>query len=92
MTDASPDAQPGNVPAPAVRTVAVRYRPGVIGESQRQSHMAQTTLHDLSRVPYWTTACGQIISADVAEVSEQPAGMPCLRCLIGLPVPLPGTD
>jgi len=88
MPDASPDAHPGGTPAPALRTVAVRYQPGVVGESQRQSHLAQSS--DPDSVEHWTTVCGQLIPAAVAEVAEQPAGMPCLRCLIGLPVPMPG--
>lgn len=53
MPDASPDAHPGGTPAPALRTVAVRYQPGVVGESQRQSHLAQSS--DPDSVEHWTT-------------------------------------
>ncbi|MFR9731620.1 hypothetical protein ACL03H_20525 [Saccharopolyspora sp. MS10] len=35
----------------------------------------------------WTTARGELIPADAAEVSRTPRGMPCLRCLAGLPAP-----
>ncbi|WP_243787829.1 hypothetical protein [Saccharopolyspora gloriosae] len=87
MPDASENIHPGeHLPAPAPHVVAVRYAPGVVAESHRQAHLAQTG-QPVEDVVQWTTACGELIPAESAEVSHRPAGMPCLRCLVGLPTP-----
>ncbi|GAB2670730.1 hypothetical protein GCM10027271_33820 [Saccharopolyspora gloriosae] len=87
MPDASENAPPDDrLPAPAERIVAVRYAPGVVAESRRQAHLAQTA-QPPEEVAQWLTACGELIPAESAEVSHGPAGMPCLRCLVGLPAP-----
>lgn len=61
-------------------SIAVRYAPGVIAESQRQVHMAELPA-DTGIPRNWLTYCGIEIPSRLAEVSEQPAGMPCMRCL-----------
>ncbi|SDP91908.1 hypothetical protein SAMN04487905_11348 [Actinopolyspora xinjiangensis] len=66
------------------RTIAVRYRAGVVGESQRQVHFcALDDAGDPSET--WETYCGLRIPDDVAETADRPAGMPCLRCLTRTP-------
>ncbi len=85
MSDDSEDAHSGGeLPAREGRPVAVRYQPGVVGESRRQAHLALTE-PGTEGVAYWTTACGQVIPAELAEVADRPWGMPCLRCLVGMP-------
>ncbi|WP_017974530.1 hypothetical protein [Actinopolyspora halophila] len=65
-------------------TVIVRYRAGVVGETQRQVHLS--TLDDSGTTPTeWRTHCGIGIPAEQAEVAELPAGMPCLPCLMRSP-------
>ncbi|SDQ34935.1 hypothetical protein [Actinopolyspora saharensis] len=65
-------------------TVVVRYRAGIVGETQRQVHL--TTLDDSDPAPTeWRTHCGIGIPAEQAEISELPAGMPCLPCLMRSP-------
>ncbi|MCA1191550.1 MULTISPECIES: hypothetical protein [unclassified Saccharopolyspora] len=88
MPDASENAPSGGqrTPARTTRVVAVRYAPGAVAESRRQAHLAEAD-GPVADVVRWTTACGELIPADVAEVSPGPAGMPCLRCLVGLPAP-----
>ncbi|MGJ7908483.1 hypothetical protein ACOQFL_18620 [Actinopolyspora sp. H202] len=68
------------------RTLAVRYRAGLVGESQRQVHLCtlddeDATGHD--ELPeHWDTHCGLRIPDTVAETADRPAGMPCLPCLM----------
>ncbi|SDK80391.1 hypothetical protein SAMN04487820_11341 [Actinopolyspora mzabensis] len=66
------------------RTIAVRYRAGLVGESQRQVHLC--TLDDATghgELPeHWSTHCGLRIPDTVAETADRPAGMPCLPCLM----------
>ena len=64
-------------------TVAVRFSAGVVGESRRQAHVARRP--DGGDPAAWRTLCGQEIPADLAEVADQPAGMPCFGCLSRLP-------
>ncbi|NYH78332.1 hypothetical protein FHR84_001654 [Actinopolyspora biskrensis] len=65
-------------------TVIVRYRAGVVGETQRQVHLC--TPDDSGTTPdEWRTHCGIGIPAEQAEVSDLPAGMPCLPCLMRSP-------
>lgn len=62
------------------RTVAVRFAPGVVGESRRQAHLAEAP--DNERPPaLWQTFCGLELRAELVEVSHRPSGMPCVRCL-----------
>ncbi|MEU6132942.1 hypothetical protein ABZ805_27495 [Saccharopolyspora sp. NPDC047091] len=88
MSDASEHELSGGDRSPARTTqvVAVRYAPGAVAESRRQAHLAEAA-GPVEDVAQWTTACGELIPADLAEVSHGPAGMPCLRCLVGLPAP-----
>ncbi|SFT86476.1 hypothetical protein SAMN04487904_11153 [Actinopolyspora lacussalsi subsp. righensis] len=68
------------------RTIAVRYRAGLVGESQRQVHLCtldddEATGH--GELPeHWATHCGLRIPDTVAETADRPAGMPCLPCLM----------
>lgn len=65
-------------------TVVVRYRAGVVGETQRQVHLS--TLDDSGTTSVeWRTRCGVGIPAERAELAELPAGMPCLPCLMRSP-------
>jgi hypothetical protein len=66
-----------------VSTVAVRFVTGVVGESRRQAHLAQRP--DVGVPVAWRTMCGQEIPSQLAEVADQPAGMPCFGCLAHLP-------
>lgn len=87
MRDASENAPPDDrLPARTARVVAVRHAPGLVAESRRQAHLAQTS-QPVQEVAQWLTACGELIPAESAEVSHGPVGMPCLRCLVGLPAP-----
>ncbi|MER7081111.1 hypothetical protein SAMN02982929_01610 [Saccharopolyspora kobensis] len=61
------------------RTVAVRFAFGVVGEARREVHL--TTAPGTGIPAIWRTFCGVEIPAHQAEVSEHPAGMPCIRCL-----------
>ncbi|WP_374727591.1 hypothetical protein [Haloactinomyces albus] len=61
--------------------VAVRFMSGVVGETRRQAHLAPTPTTDAAH-EFWTTFCGMRIPVEVAEVSQGPAGMPCLACLM----------
>ncbi len=61
-------------------TIAVRYAAGVVGEAQRLVHMADAPADD-EPPQHWLTLCGEEIPADLAEVSQQPLGMPCIGCL-----------
>lgn len=71
-------------------TVAVRFAPGVVGETRRQAHLAAVPA--ASAPDSWLTYCGLRIPAEHAELSPGPAGMPCIRCLTAIPgsPPLPG--
>ncbi|MEU5850740.1 hypothetical protein [Saccharopolyspora shandongensis] len=61
------------------RTVVVRFAFGIASEAGRQAHLA---VAPEAGVPErWLTYCGVVIPANVAEVSAQPAGMPCMGCL-----------
>ncbi|WP_192827115.1 hypothetical protein [Actinopolyspora erythraea] len=71
------------------RTIAVRYRAGVVGESQRQVHFCALDGAD-GPSEIWETYCGLRIPDSVAETADRPAGMPCLRCLTRTPA-LDGT-
>ncbi|MGW1681829.1 hypothetical protein [Saccharopolyspora sp. NPDC002376] len=64
------------------RTVAVRYTFGIVGETRREAHLATTPGTGIPAE--WMTFCGVEIPANQAEVSEKPAGMPCVRCLAGV--------
>lgn len=68
------------------RTVAVRFAFGVVGESRRQAHLADA-VNDEASPQSWLTYCGLDIPAALAEVSNKPAGMPCVRCLSSLTTP-----
>ena len=59
--------------------VAVRFAAGVVAESRRQTHLA--TRPEGPFPAAWRTLCGIQIPSYVAEVSEQPNGMPCVRCM-----------
>lgn len=61
------------------RTVAVRFAFGVVGEARREVHLAIAPGTGIPAT--WLTFCGAEIPAHQAEVSEHPAGMPCLLCL-----------
>ncbi|KAA5824943.1 hypothetical protein ABT337_33115 [Saccharopolyspora hirsuta] len=61
------------------RTVAVRFAFGIVGETRREAHLA--TAPGTGIPAAWLTFCGEEIPAHQAEVSEKPAGMPCVRCL-----------
>ena len=61
-------------------TVFVRFKPGAVSESRRESHVAHVP-HSGGAPRMWQTHCGLDIAADLAEESDQPMGMPCLRCL-----------
>ncbi|WP_460959422.1 hypothetical protein [Parasphingorhabdus pacifica] len=63
--------------------VAVRFAAGVVGESRRQAHLAEAPDGD-SPPALWPTLCGLEIRATLAEVSDRPAGMPCVRCLAAM--------
>ncbi|SFT01625.1 hypothetical protein [Saccharopolyspora flava] len=65
--------------------VAVRFAAGVVAESRRQTHLAARPEGPFPAA--WRTLCGLQIPSYVAEVSEQPAGMPCVRCMSRLPGP-----
>lgn len=65
------------------RTVAVRFAPGVVGESRRQAHLAEAP-GDERPPTWWRTFCGLELRAELVEVSNQPAGMPCVPCLSAL--------
>lgn len=62
------------------RTVAVRFAFGVVGESRRQAHLSEPP-EDGVPPALWLTFCGLEIRSELAEVSDKPAGMPCVRCL-----------
>lgn len=62
-------------------TVAVRFMSGVVGETRRQAHLAPTPAADAVH-EFWATFCGMHIPVDIAEVSQGPAGMPCLACMM----------
>lgn len=64
-----------------IDAIAVRYAPGVLPESQRQVHMAEQP-SDNAVPRSWLTYCGMEIPAQLAEVSDKPAGMPCMGCLV----------
>ncbi|MGP4017085.1 hypothetical protein [Saccharopolyspora sp. 5N708] len=72
--------------------VVVRFAFGVVGESRRDAHLA--AVPDSGIPEYWLTFCGLEIPADLAEVSNRPAGMPCARCLASTgsaqPLTVPG--
>lgn len=65
--------------------VAVRFAAGVVAESRRQTHLA--TRPEGPFPAAWRTLCGLQIPSYVAEISERPAGMPCVRCMSRLPSP-----
>ncbi|MER7015511.1 hypothetical protein ABT324_29100 [Saccharopolyspora sp. NPDC000359] len=64
------------------RTVAVRYAFGIVGEASREAHLA--TAPGTGVPAAWRTFCGVEIPAHEAEVSDRPAGMPCVCCLTNL--------
>ncbi|MEV4647085.1 hypothetical protein [Saccharopolyspora sp. NPDC049426] len=65
--------------------VAVRFAAGVVAESRRQTHLAAQPEGPFPAA--WRTLCGIQIPSYVAEVSDHPAGMPCVRCMARLPGP-----
>lgn len=62
-------------------TVAVRFLAGVVGETQRQAHLAPVPAADTGH-RFWETHCGMRIPVEIAEVSQGPDGMPCLPCMM----------
>lgn len=62
-------------------TVAVRFTSGVVGETRRQAHLAAAP-ESGSNSRFWDTYCGMHIPVEIAEVSDRPAGMPCLPCMM----------
>ncbi|RRO18910.1 hypothetical protein EIL87_05215 [Saccharopolyspora rhizosphaerae] len=65
--------------------VAVRFAAGVVAESRRQTHLASRPEGPFPAA--WRTLCGLQIPSYAAQVSEQPTGMPCVRCMSRLPAP-----
>jgi hypothetical protein len=65
------------------RTLAtVRYRPGVVGETRRVSHLI--VVEEQHHLPHAvTTRCGLLVRRGEADVLDTACGMPCERCLIG---------
>ncbi|MEV0082655.1 hypothetical protein [Saccharopolyspora sp. NPDC050642] len=61
------------------RTVVVRFAFGIVSEASRQAHLAVAPEAGIPE--RWLTYCGVEIPANVAEVSAQPSGMPCMGCL-----------
>ncbi|MBA8824455.1 hypothetical protein FHX42_001802 [Saccharopolyspora lacisalsi] len=65
-------------------TVAVRFTAGTMSESRREAHLAGRPAPD-TNPDFWETYCGIHIPAEIAEVSDRPAGMPCMACMMRLP-------
>jgi hypothetical protein len=64
----------------------VRLRAGVVGERERVCHVVPVP--DENEVPDALTAyCGFRIAAGAAELLAAPAGMPCVGCLVHMPLP-----
>jgi hypothetical protein len=64
----------------------VRKRPGVVGESRRSCHLVPVP--DTAVFPAVLTAfCGERIEPGSADVLEDPVGMPCVECLVRVPMP-----
>lgn len=60
--------------------IAIRYRRGVVGETQRSCHLALVA----ERVPgpgVFTVLCGQQFTSQQIEQVEMFRGMPCVACL-----------
>jgi hypothetical protein len=59
----------------------VRFLPGVVGLTRRVVHVVPVPTN--GAVPERLTAyCGQPIERGVAELLAQPAGAPCVACLL----------
>lgn len=64
--------------------VFARYKPGLVGESRRISHVL--TVPTSTPVPDLLTAmCGQTFSPNALELLPAWAGMPCLGCTLNMP-------
>jgi hypothetical protein len=64
----------------------VRLRPGTAGERERVVHVVP--MPDPKAPPETLTAyCGLTIAPDSAELLPGPAGMPCVPCLVRMPLP-----
>ncbi|GHH59748.1 hypothetical protein [Lentzea cavernae] len=62
----------------------VRFRKGLVGESQRTCHMVPIPAAD--EVPEQLTAlCGLVIERGTAELVTPGEGMPCEACLLCVP-------
>lgn len=63
----------------------VRLRSGVVGETKRVCHIVPVMP---GAIPEFLTAhCGLRIEPGTAELLESPAGMPCVPCLLRVPLP-----
>lgn len=71
--------------------VLVRLRPGVVGETRRVCHVVPVQLG--GSVPEFLTAyCGLRIEAGTADLLDGPTGMPCVPCLVRMPLPGPSPE
>jgi hypothetical protein len=76
--------RPEDEEAPPV--LLVRLRRGVVGETQRTSHIVPAP--KAGGIPDVLTAyCGMTIAPGAAELLNAPAGMPCVLCLASAPMP-----
>ena len=66
---------------PVAYLIAVRYRRGVVGETQRSCHLALVP-DGIPGPGAFTVLCGQQFTQEQIEQVEMFSGMPCVACLI----------
>lgn len=69
---------------PGQLVVFARYKPGLVGESRRISHVLTVPTSPPLPSPL-TALCGQTFPPNVLELLPAWAGMPCLRCTLNMP-------
>jgi hypothetical protein len=65
---------------PVAYLIAVRYRRGVVGETQRSCHLALVP-DGIPGPGTFTALCGQQFTSQQIEQVEMFSGMPCVACL-----------
>jgi hypothetical protein len=77
---------PGQATSAVTVILLVRLRAGVVGERERVCHVVPAP--DRDAVPGALVAyCGLRIAPGTADLLAAPAGMPCVGCLVRMPLP-----
>jgi hypothetical protein len=63
----------------------VRYRPGVVGESLRVTHLVEIPAPAPANITALTTLCGKTLALEDIETLDAVGGRPCTPCLARSP-------